>query len=120
MTRRLKLALAATLVSGLAAACMDNGMAPSVVTPTTAPLSGFTAAVTCEVTVRTATLACGPATPVATNAIVKARGIEPDVVTLGGQGSYVLLSSSGTHYDGSSLFTSNVTLTNLLALPLNP
>src|SRR5207248_1426185 len=32
---------------------------------------------------------------------------------------YVLLTSSGTHYDGSSLFTSNVTLSNLLALPMN-
>src|SRR5205823_6909519 len=42
-----------------------------------------------------------------------------DVVTLGGQGTYVLLTSSGTAYDGSSLFTSNVTLTNLLALPMN-
>ena len=120
MTRRLKLALAATLVSGLAAACSDNGVAPLAVGPTTPPLSGFTAAVTCEVTVRTATLACGRATPVATNGSVhKTSGIEPDVVTLGGQGSYVLLTSSGTHYDGSSLFTSNVTLTNLLALPMN-
>src|SRR5437588_8882278 len=120
MTRRLKLALAATLVSVLAAACSDNGGAPLAVGPTTPPLSGFTAAVTCEVTVSTATLACGPATPVATKAIAGTRrGIEPDVLTLGGQGSYVLLSSSGTHYDGSSLFTSNVTLTNLLAVPMN-
>src|SRR5438105_4921318 len=120
MTRRLTLALAATLVSVFAAACSDNGVAPLAMGPTTPPLSGFTAAVTCEVTVSTATLACGRATPVATNGLVhKTSGIEPDVVTLGGQGSYVLLTSSGTHYDGSSLFTSNVTLTNLLALPMN-
>ena len=120
MTCRLKLALAATLVSGLAVACSDNGVAPLAMGPTTPPLSGFTAAVTCEVTVSTATLACGRATPVATNGSVhKTSGIEPDVVTLGGQGSYVLLTSSGTHYDGSSLFTSNVTLTNLLAVPMN-
>jgi len=120
MTRRLKLALAATLVSGLAAACSDNGVAPLAMGPTTPPLSGFTAAVTCEVTVSTATLACGRATPVATKAIAGTRrGIEPDVLTLGGQGTYVLLTSSGTHYDGSSLFTSNVTLSNLLALPMN-
>src|SRR5437870_9540642 len=120
MTRRLKLALAATLVSGLAAACSDNGVAPLAVGPTTPPLSGFTAAVTCEVTVRTATLACGRATPVATNGSVhKTSGIEPDVATLGGQGSYVLLTSRGTHYDGCSQFTYNFTLPNLLALPLN-
>src|SRR5207302_1027794 len=94
--------------------------APLAMGPTTPPLSGFTAAVTCEVTVSTATLACGRATPVATNGSVhKTSGIEPDVVTLGGQGSYVLLTSSGTHYDGSSLFTSNVTLTNVLAVRMN-
>src|SRR5438094_2467970 len=119
MTCRLKLALA-TLVSGLAVACSDNGVAPLAMGPTTPPLSAFTAAVTCEVTVSTATLACGRATPVATNGSVhKTSGIERDGGTLGGQGSYVLLSSSGTHYDGSSLFTSNVTLTNLLAVPMN-
>src|SRR5947199_232466 len=119
MTCRLKLALA-TLVSGLAVALSETGGAPLAIVPTTPPLSGFTAAVTCEVTVSTATLACGRATPVATNVSVhKTSGIEPDVVTLGGQGSYVLLTSSGTHYDGSSLFTSNVTLTNLLAVPMN-
>src|SRR5207302_5647161 len=119
MTRRRKLVLTAALLSGLTA-CMDNGVAPFEVGPTTPPLSGFTAAVTCEVTVSTATLACGRATPVATKAIAGTRrGIEPDVLTLGGQGTYVLLTSSGTHYDGSSLFTSNVTLSNLLALPMN-
>ena len=97
MTRPLKLALAATLVSVLAAACSDNGVAPLAVGPTTPPLSGFTAAVTCEVTVSTATLACGPATPVATKAIAGTRrGIEPDVLTLGGQGTYVL------HYAGGA------------------
>src|SRR5438552_8343828 len=117
MTRRLKLALAATLVSGLAAACLDNGVAPRATTPLP---SAFSAAVTCQVTVRTATLVCGRATPVPTNGIYqKTSAIEPDVVTMGGQGSYVLLTSSGTHYNGSSLFTSNVTLTNLLALPMN-
>src|SRR5207302_7256680 len=94
--------------------------APLAVGPTTPPLSGFTAAVTCEVTVSTATLACGPATLVATNGIVhKTSGMAPDVVTLGGQGSYVLLTSSGTHYDGSGLFMANVTLANLLAVPMN-
>src|SRR5204863_406159 len=119
MTRRLKLALAAALVT-LAAACRDNGVAPSAVAPTTPSLSAFSAAVTCQVTVSTTTLACGRATAVATNGIVQnTNGIEGDVVTLGGQGSYVLLTSSGTHYDGSSLFTSNVTLTNLLAVPMN-
>ena len=94
MTRKLKLVLAAALVSGLAA-CMDNGVGPLAVGPTTPPLSGFSAAVTCQVTVSTATLACGRATPVATNGIVhKTSGIELDVVTLGRQGSYVLLTSS--------------------------
>jgi len=120
MTRRLKLALAASLVSGLAAACLDNGVAPSAIAPTTPSLGGVSAAVTCQVTVRTATLACGPATPVATNGIIhQTSGIEPDVLTLGGQGIYVRLTSSGTAYDGSSLFTSDVTLTNLLAVPMN-
>ena len=47
MTRRLKLVLAATLVSVLAAACSDNGVAPLAVGPTTPLLGGFTAAVTC-------------------------------------------------------------------------
>ena len=120
MAFRLKLAHAATLVSGLAVACLDNGVAPSALVPTTPSLGGVSAAVTCQVTVRTATLACGPATPVPTNGSVhKTRGIEPDVLTLGGQGIYVRLTSSGTAYDGSSLFTSDVTLTNLLALPMN-
>ena len=60
MTHRLRLALAATLVSVLYAACMDSAVAPSP------SLGGFSAAVTCQVTVSTATLVCGPATPVAT------------------------------------------------------
>jgi alpha-tubulin suppressor-like RCC1 family protein len=118
MTRRMKLTLAATLLSGFAAACLDSGVAPTA--PTTPSRGGVDAAVVCQVTVRTATLACGPATPVGTNGIVHERsGIEPDVLTLGGQGIYVRLTSSGTAYDGSSLFTTDVTLTNLLAVPMN-
>jgi hypothetical protein len=99
---------------------MDNPVTPVAVAPTTPPLGAFSAAVTCQVTVSPATLACERATSVATNGLVhKAGAIELDVVTLGGQGSYVRLASSGTHYDGSSLFTSNVTLTNFLAVPMN-
>ena len=117
MTRKVKLVLAATLLSGLAAACLDSGVAPRATTPS---LGSVSAAVTCQVTVRTATLACGPATPVATNGVVHEKsGVEADVLTLGGQGIYVQLTSSGTVYDGSSVFTSDVTLTNLSAFAMN-
>src|SRR5438309_1456333 len=117
MTRKVRLVLAATLLSGLAAACLDSGVAPRATTPS---LGSVSAAVTCQVTVRTATLACGPATPVATNGVVHEKsGVEADVLTLGGQGIYVQLTSSGTVYDGSSVFTSDVTLTNLSAFAMN-
>ena len=117
MTRKVKLVLAATLLSGLAAACLDSGVAPRATTPS---LGSVSAAVTCQVTVRTATLACGPATPVATNGVVHEKsGVEADVLTLGGQGIYVQLTSSGTVYDGSSVFTSDVTLTNLSVFAMN-
>lgn len=120
MSVRRDLALAATLVGGFAAACTDrSAVAPSAVALPTSP-GAVTALVTCEVTVRAATLSCAQTTAAPTSGIRAGKsGIDRDYVTLGGQGTYVLFSSSNPQYDGVSAFTVGVTVTNLLAQPMN-
>ncbi|HXQ30329.1 MAG TPA: NHL repeat-containing protein [Gemmatimonadales bacterium] len=121
MNARLDLALAATLLGLLAPACTDqSAVAPSAVAPPTSSPGGFSAFVTCEVTVSTATLSCGQATAAPTSGPEAGKsGIDRSAVTLGGQGTYVQLTSSGTAYDGSSVFTSIVTVRNLTTQSMN-
>lgn len=48
----------------------------------------------------------------------KPEGISGTYVTFGGQGEFVQLTSSGTTFDGVSLFETNVTLQNLIPQPM--
>ena len=104
------LALGLTVAVG---ACVDNSMAPSARAPTASSLGDFSAAVTCAVTVSAAPFSCGTAIPLA------ASGADPAAVTVGGQGTYVLLAGSNVHYDGSTTWQADVTVQNLLAQPMN-
>src|SRR5438477_1919143 len=96
-------ALSATV--GLVAACAESS-AP------TAPKDQFrTELITCQASVRAGTLDCAASLPQA------ARGVSFDLV-LGGQGALVRLASSGNAYN-SGTFSSNVTVENLIAQPMN-
>jgi len=92
-----------------AAACTDrNPAAFQVREPTPAP-AGATL-LRCSVVVLARTLSCeseGAGVPSALRAVI-----------LGGQGTYVHLSSSGTVYDGSSILRSNVSVENLTSQSL--
>src|SRR5213082_2815549 len=86
-------------------ACADSS-AP------TAPKDQFrTELITCQASVRAGTLDCAASLPQA------ARGVSFDLV-LGGQGALVRLASSGNAYN-SGTFSSNVTVENLIAQPMN-
>ena len=96
-------ALSATV--GLVAACAESS-AP------TAPKDQFrTELITCQASVSARTLDCAASLPQA------ARGVSFDLV-LGGQGALVRLASSGNAYN-SGTFSSNVTVENLIAQPMN-
>src|SRR5437870_130587 len=104
--RQLLLAVAA--LSALAVACTER----EATAPVTVPVGGVTAEITCQAFVNTGTLSCGTATP------VRASDMSFDVI-LGGQGLYVQLISSGTAYDaGTQIFSSNVTVKDLIAQPM--
>lgn len=96
------------VVLGLVAACTDRGpTAPSPGVPE------FTVAITCQATVAPATVTCGSPHP------VQPPGMGREV-TLGGQGTYVILASSGTAYNsGTQVFSTNVTVKNLIVQPMN-
>jgi hypothetical protein len=98
---------ASVLVLALAsAACTDGPLAPSL-----APTPKILAALDCRAEVRSATLSCAP--PEETPPGVAASRI------VGGQDRFVRLASSGTTYDaGGALFTTTVTVQNLLAAVL--
>ena len=106
MTRKRPFIPAVTLLSAFAVACADHE-------PTApAPVGGFMTAITCQAAVSTGTFSCDGATPLA------GRGIELDVI-LGGQHTYVTLTSSATAYNsGTQAFTTNVTVQNLTAQPM--
>jgi len=120
MNARVDIALAAILLGVLAAACTDqSSVAPSAPALPASLTGGFSARLTCKVTVTTATMTCGPATVGATSGIRAGKsGINRDYVTVGGPGTYVELTSSNTVANGSYL-TSDVTVTNFLAQPMN-
>ncbi|HEX5727013.1 MAG TPA: hypothetical protein VFX98_16170, partial [Longimicrobiaceae bacterium] len=87
------------------AACAEH---PAVVRPGTPPVRTL-AALDCAADVRAGSLLCRPSAP-------DAGGARGDLL-LGGQGVYVRLAGSAT-YDGSSLFSADVTLQNLLGQPI--
>jgi len=95
------------------AACSDSG-AP------TAPTAQFrTELVTCEASVPAGTLTCASSQPQTGRRLQAARGVSFDLI-LGGQGALVRLASSGTAYNaGTQAFTSDVTVENLIAQPMN-
>ena len=108
MNRKRHGILVLTLVNALAAACAVH----EATAPTTVPVGGFTAAITCQAAVSTATFSCDGAIPRGTS------GLDFDVM-LGGQHTYVTLTSSGTAYNtGTQAFTTNVTVQNLTAQPM--
>ncbi|HVG44197.1 MAG TPA: hypothetical protein VM890_05680 [Longimicrobium sp.] len=87
----------------LLAACVDRSPTLPVV-PADLPVS--TVALTCTVDVAPARMTCAPLQP---------SGSARAAKILGGQDKYVQLASSGTAYDGGTqIFSSNVTVQNLL------
>ena len=112
-TFRLIDAAALSAVALWVAACSDSG-AP------TAPTAQFrTELITCEASVPAGTLTCASSQPQTGPQLHAAPGMSFDL-TLGGQGALVRLASSGTAYNaGTQLFTSDVTVENLIAQPMN-
>jgi hypothetical protein len=101
--RRLRLSAGALL---LLAACTDNPVAPPA--PDTAE-PRTVAALSCEMNVAAGTLLC-----TRTDLPSDGSGARKDL-TVGGQGVYVQLASSGTSYDaGTEIAQTNVTVQNLL------
>jgi len=101
LRRRRSLAAALLL---LASACVDrNPMSPDGGLAAPAPR----ATLQCQVTVATGTMSCSPQAPATPG------GVRANVI--GGQEIYVKLASSGTSYDsGTEIFSSTVTVQNLL------
>ncbi|HKP76211.1 MAG TPA: Ig-like domain-containing protein [Longimicrobiaceae bacterium] len=98
--------LAAALLS--ATACADRNPAAPPDDPRQPPPAA--ALVACTADVRTGTVQCaaqGASTPSGMSAVI-----------LGGQGTNVRLRSSGTHYDGTSVFRTDVSVENLTAQAL--
>ena len=96
---------AVSAVALCVAACAESS-AP------TAPKGEFrTELITCQASVSAGTLSCAASQPLA------AAGISADLV-LGGQGALVRLASSGSAYSAGT-FSSNVTVENLIAQPMN-
>src|SRR5437660_302565 len=110
---RLMDAAALSAVALWVAACSDSA-AP------TAPTAQFrTELVTCEASVPAGTLTCASSQPQTGRPLQAAPGMSFDLI-LGGQGALVRLASSGTAYNaGTQAFTSNVTVENLIAQPMN-
>lgn len=92
------------------AACADQNPAALREAPAPGLPPSAVAALTCTVSVREATVAC--ARPDAT----LPAGVSGAIV--GGQGSYVQLTSSNVSYDGTSVFRADVTIANLTAQAL--
>src|SRR5437660_12052527 len=110
---RLMDAAALSAVALWVAACSDAAAR-------TAPTAQFqTELVTCEASVPAGTLTCASSQPQNSRQLLAAPGMSFDLI-LGGQGALVRLASSGTAYNaGTQAFTSNVTVENLIAQPMN-
>src|SRR5467141_2464969 len=112
-TFRLIDAAALSAVALFVAACSDAG-AP---TGPTGQLQ--TEMITCQATVRAGTLTCASSQPQSAPQLHAAPGMSFNMI-LGGQGARVRLASSGSAYNSvSQLFTSSVTLENLLSQAMN-
>jgi hypothetical protein len=115
MLRSVRLVDAGALfaVALLVAACAESD-AP------TAPTAQFrTDLITCQASVSAGTLTCASPQPQGAPRGQPTQGMSLDL-TLGGQGALVRLASSGTAYNsGTQTLTSNVTLENLIAQPMN-
>ncbi|MDH3291296.1 MAG: hypothetical protein OEO20_10525 [Gemmatimonadota bacterium] len=84
----------------------------------TAPTGQFrTELITCQASVSAGTLTCASSQPQGAPHVQPARGLSFDLI-LGGQGALVRLASSGTAYNAGT-FTSDVTVENLIAQPMN-
>ncbi|HEU4453496.1 MAG TPA: hypothetical protein VFR81_10580 [Longimicrobium sp.] len=98
------------LLAGLvaaSAACSDRNPAPLPETPAVEVPPPVHAALRCSMDVRARKLACAPAGP------ETAPGVSPLIV--GGQGTNVLLTSTGTSYDSTTqVLRSDVTVQNLM------
>ena len=112
-TFRLIDAAALSTVALLVAACSDSN-AP------TAPTGQFRSEmITCQVAVRAGTLTCASSQPSPAPQAAAAAGMSFNLI-VGGQGALVRLASSGSAYNSvSQLFTSSVTLENLLSQAMN-
>jgi len=112
-TFRLIDAAALSAVALLVAACSDAG-AP------TAPTGQFrTEMIMCQVAVRARTLTCASSQPSAAPQAPAAAGMSFNLI-VGGQGALVRLGSSGTSYNsGTQVFSSSVTVENLIAQPMS-
>ncbi|HEU4454685.1 MAG TPA: hypothetical protein VFR81_16575 [Longimicrobium sp.] len=110
MLRIVSRALLAGLVVA-AAACSDRHPAPLPEIPGVEVPPPVHAALRCRMDVRARKLACAPAAP------ETAPGLSPLIV--GGQGTNVLLASTGTSYDSTTqVLRSDVTVQNLMAQAL--
>ena len=112
MLRTVRLINAGTLsaVVLLVGACAESGP--------TAPKGLFrTDMITCQASVSAATLTCGSSQPQPASRTERASVMNFNRV-LGGQDTLVRLASSGTAYS-SGTFSSNVTVENLIAQPMN-
>ncbi len=89
-------------VSLLAAGCTDRSPLGAPAGPQPAPPSALVA-MSCTVSVRAGTLACGPA----------GAGPGASAAILGNQGESVRLRSTGMNYDGTGTFRMDVTVENL-------
>ncbi len=112
-TFRLIDAAALSAVALLVAACSDPG-AP------TAPTGQFRSEmIMCQVAVRARTLTCASSQPSAAPQAPAAAGMSFNLI-VGGQGALVRLGSSGTSYNsGTQVFSSSVTVENLIAQPMS-
>jgi DNA/RNA endonuclease G (NUC1) len=107
--RPFRFARVALLAALATAACTDGVFAPSPAEPGSGTARHVLAApLDCVANVRTGAVACGDPRP-------GAEGVRGDVM-IGGQGTLVRLSSANTAYDGDSeVFSTDVTVQNLLA-----
>ncbi|HEU0051633.1 MAG TPA: IPT/TIG domain-containing protein, partial [Longimicrobium sp.] len=96
----------------LAAACGDDGVAPDARAPIPEPPVNAVAALRCNAVVAAATVSCEPLQQGGALASVSAGGPSRSVHIVGGQGTYVRLTSSSVTYAGG-VFGFNVTVQNL-------
>ncbi len=106
-------AAALSTVALLVAACSDSN-AP------TAPTGQFRSEmITCQVAVRAGTLTCAASQPQPAPQAHGAPGMSFNLI-VGGQGALVRLASTGTSYNSvSQVFSSSVTVENLIAQSMN-